>query len=175
MNSIVPQTAMDELGRSAVHFFPSFVMGVLILLCFWLAGYSAQSVLFRLAYTWDENKKIVMHLLARSAYVALFLFGLLTALGTMGINVSALVAGLGLTGFAMGFALKDALSNVLAGALILIYRPFRVRDRVSVAGLEGLVANIDLRYTTLQDQEKIYLIPNSTLFTTPIIIVQRSM
>jgi small conductance mechanosensitive channel len=88
------------------------------------------------------------------------------------VNVSALIAGLGLTGFALGFALKDAVSNLLAGLLILIYKPFRMGDHISVTGLEGEVVNIDLRYTTLQAGQKTFLIPNSNLFTNPIILVR---
>jgi small conductance mechanosensitive channel len=68
----------------------------------------------------------------------------------------------------LGFAFRDALSNLLAGILIMIYRPFRRNDFVSVAGCEGTVIRIDLRYTTLQGTDRIYLIPNSTLFTNTI-------
>jgi small-conductance mechanosensitive channel len=101
----------------------------------------------------------------------LLVFGVLTALGTIGINISALVAGLGLTGFALGFALKDILSNFVAGILILIYHPYRRSDYISVTGLEGIVVEIDLRYTTLQSEGKRVLIPNSTLFTNAITVV----
>jgi small-conductance mechanosensitive channel len=99
--------------------------------------------------------------------------GVITALGTAGVNVSALVAGLGLTGFALGFALRDALSNLLAGILILIYRPFKRHDRISVAGFEGIVIETDLRYTTLQGEDKRILIPNATLFTHSIVLLDR--
>ena len=57
------------------------------------------------------------------------------SLGTLGINVSALVAGLGLTGFALGFAFRDALSNVLAGVMILLYHPFHRGDCANITGL----------------------------------------
>jgi len=80
--------------------------------------------------------------------VALIIFGFITAPGTLGVNISALVAGLGLTGFALGFAFRDALPNVLAGIMILFYHPFRRGDRVVITGLEGQVTAIDLRYTT---------------------------
>jgi small conductance mechanosensitive channel len=79
----------------------------------------------------------VVSLLARGTKVAVVLFGIVTALGTVGINVSALVAGLGLTGFALGFALKDALSNVLAGVLSLSYRPFRPGEHIEVRAIKG--------------------------------------
>jgi small conductance mechanosensitive channel len=108
-------------------------------------------------------------LLARLTRLTLVAFGLLTAVGTLGIDVKALVAGLGLTGFALGFALKDIISNSLAGILILTYKPFGRGDRIDVAGSNGQVEAIDLRYTTLaiEDGGRV-LVPNSTLFTNSI-------
>ncbi len=76
-----------------------------------------------------------------------------------------MVAGLGLSGFALGFALKDALSNMLAGILILFYHPYRCGDKIMITGCEGVVTDINLRYTKLDAAEKEYLIPNSTCFT----------
>jgi small-conductance mechanosensitive channel len=79
-----------------------------------------------------------------------------------------------LTGFALSFALKDALSNVLAGAMILLYRPFTTGSRISVGGFQGEVTQIDLRYTRLKSAEQDVLLPNSTLLTTPIVVLSRS-
>ena len=110
-------------------------------------------------------------MLGRIAKITIVMFGAATALGTMGVNVSALVAGLGLTGFALGFAFHDVLSNLLAGMLLLFFHPFETNDQISVTGLDGRVINIDLRYTVLQQSDKIVLIPNSTLFTNPILVM----
>ena len=104
--------------------------------------------------------------------------GLITALGTLGVDVTALVAGLGLTGFALGFALKDIISNLLAGMLILAQKPFQRDDRISVQGftppLEGVVSHVDLRDTTLEMPDRKILIPNSNLFTNPIVVFHRA-
>jgi small-conductance mechanosensitive channel len=91
----------------------------------------------------------------------------------MGINVSALVAGLGLTGFALGFGLKDILGNLVSGLLILLYRPFSLNEQISVAGMEGCVTEIDLRYTRLENAGKAYLIPNSMMITNTIMLISR--
>jgi len=85
--------------------------------------------------------------------------------------VGALVAGLGLTGFAVGFAVKDIISNVLAGMLILVYEPFRRGDRINVAGMEGTVTAIDFRYTTLEAEGRRILVPNGNLFVKEIVVV----
>lgn len=111
-------------------------------------------------------------LLARISSVTLIIFGFITAFGTLGINVSALVAGLGLTGFALGFALKDTISNLLSGVLILVYQPFKIGNTIKIAGYTGEVVSIDLRYTELNSDGNKILIPNSKLFTDPITVLQ---
>ena len=111
-------------------------------------------------------------LLVRASYVTLTIIGFVTAFGTLGINVSALVAGLGLTGFAIGFALKDAISNLLSGVLILLYRLFKIGNRIKISGYEGIVVSIDLRYTQLDSEGSKVLIPNSKLFTDPVTVLQ---
>ena len=113
----------------------------------------------------------IISLLARSSSITLIIFGFITALGTIGINVSALVAGLGLTGFALGFALKDTISNLLSGVLILLYKPFEIGNRIKISGYEGIVVSIDLRYTELDAEGNKILIPNSKLFTDPITVL----
>ena len=70
-------------------------------------------------------------LLARAAKIALITLGAVTALGNLGVDVSAIVVGLGLTGFALGFALRDTISNLLAGVLILLYSPFEIGNRIN--------------------------------------------
>jgi small conductance mechanosensitive channel len=141
----------------------------LVFAAFWLLSRVLSALIGRFAERHPGNSELVQ-LLAKVSRIATQVFGLVTALGTAGIDVSALVAGLGLTGFALGFAFRDVLSNVLAGVLILMYRPFRNGDRISVTGLEGAVCAIDLRYTVLESEGKTILIPNSNLFTNPIIV-----
>jgi len=125
----------------------------------------------------SERLKLDSHLIslfARTSSITLMIFGLVTALGTLGINVSALVAGLGLTGFALGFALKDTVTNLISGALILLYKPFKIGDTIKVAGFEGCVVSIDLRYTELNSDGVRILIPNSKLFTDPITVHEQA-
>ncbi len=132
-------------------------------------------ILRRIITKTSDRMKLDKHLaalLARTSSVTLIILGFVTALGTLGINVSALVAGLGLTGFALGFALKDTISNVLSGVLILLYRPFEIGNRIKISGYEGIVVSIDLRYTELGGEGSKILIPNSKAFTDPITVLQ---
>jgi small-conductance mechanosensitive channel len=142
-----------------------------VFLAFWIAAQIAGRLIGRLTRAKLLSEDLVL-LLGRTAKILLLIFGAVTALGTAGVNVSAMVAGLGLTGFALGFALRDILSNYLAGILLLVYRPFTRGDRITVAGLEGDVSAIDLRYTLLRKDGSLILIPNSNLFTNPIVITR---
>ncbi len=144
---------------------------ILIIIAFWIVANIAYALIARVNSRVADND--LFALLGRVAKLALITFGFITALGTAGVDVSALVAGLGLTGFALGFAFRDVLSNLVAGVLILLYRPFSRGDRISVTGLEGVVSHIDLRYTRLQCDNNIVLIPNSNLFTNPITVFHR--
>ncbi len=144
---------------------------VVVFLAFWILAKVARRIITKGA----DRLKLDIHLsslLARSSSITLIIFGFVTALGTLGIDVSALVAGLGLTGFALGFALKDTIANLLSGILILLYRPFEVGNRIKISGYEGKVISIDLRYTELEDEGRKILIPNSKSFTDPITILQ---
>jgi small conductance mechanosensitive channel len=163
-------TNLKELMDQILLFTPKIVFSLLILFLFWLASVIFERIIHRI-FEKRGLEADVLILMKQTAKTTLLVFGVLTALGTIGINISALVAGLGLTGFALGFALKDILSNFVAGILILIYHPFRRSDRISVSALEGIVVEIDLRYTTLQSEDKRILIPNSTLFTNAITVL----
>jgi small-conductance mechanosensitive channel len=162
----------DELARQIVQFAPRLATSLSILAAFWVVSVAVQTIIGRLGRRPDFPPD-VLNLLQQSAKTALWIFGGVTALGTLGIDVSALVAGLGLTGFALGFAFRDILSNLLAGTLILIHRPFQRHDRIAVMGFEGVVTEIGLRYTALQAEDKKILIPNANLFTNPVSVLTR--
>jgi small conductance mechanosensitive channel len=153
---------------------PAIASGVAVIVGFWLGALLLQAVTGRLSRRAGLEEAGLATLVTALVFWAVLGFGLVTGFGTMGINVSALVASLGLTGFALGFALRDAISNLLAGVLILLYRPFRVGDHIKVAGLEGRVIALDLRYTTIQDKGARHLIPNQTLYTNPVTVLERT-
>ena len=161
---------IDLLKQKAADLGLPLLTGVLILIGFWILAKITKKIIIHSAAKLSFDKSLAFFF-GRISGSVLFLFGVVTALGTVGINISALVAGLGLTGFALGFALKDTISNLLSGILILMYRPFAVGDRIKLAGYEGKVVSIDLRYTELTDSGIKILIPNAKLFTDPITVL----
>jgi small conductance mechanosensitive channel len=155
-------------------FLPRAGAAVAVFAASWMAGRIASALLRRFGRVRGLDVDLTA-LLGRATGATLVVFGAVTALGTLGLDVRALIAGLGLTGFALGFALRDIISNTLAGVLILLFRPFHRGDHISVAGAEGVVTEIDLRYTTLVvDAGTRVLVPNSTLFTNTIRVERRA-
>jgi small conductance mechanosensitive channel len=159
---------MTDIEKQAALFASKMGASLLILGAFWLGSFICKRIIQKIGRFKDPARQDVINLLAEIVRISLLVFGVVTALGTVGVNVSALVAGLGLTGFALGFAFRDALSNILAGVLIVMHHPFRRGDYLAVVGFEGTVVGIDLRYTTLSHEDNTFLIPNSTLFTNPL-------
>ena len=144
-------------------------LAVAVLALFVVVNLILQAVLARALHHRSVHAGLRV-LVRQGLRVALWLAGLASALGTLGVNISALVAGLGLGGFALGFALRDILANLVAGVLILVYRPFQEGDTITVAGQSGSVAAIDLRYTELSNEDKRVLVPNQTIFTSAVVV-----
>ncbi len=144
---------------------PGVLMGVLIFAIFWLAARIGRRVIAHAAPRVHADTGVVL-LLSRVYYYGVLAFGLLTALDSAGLNVGALIAGLGLTGFALGFALKDVLSNFLSGIMLLIYRPFGLGDEIRMGEYEGRIETIRIRDTIVRGEDgRLIIIPNTKLIT----------
>lgn len=156
------------LSADGLEFSLHFSGAIIIALVFYFASMISKWVLVSLGEK-RQDKTGAYNLLAGASKAALNILGLITALGTLGVDVSAIVAGLGLTGFAFGFALKDILSNIISGFLIIIYQPIKIGQQVSISGKNGSVCSINIRYTTLKcvddsGTSSHVLIPNSKIF-----------
>ncbi|MEJ2516168.1 MAG: mechanosensitive ion channel [Gammaproteobacteria bacterium] len=117
----------------------------------------------------DASKVQVSQLLRRMIISVtrgiVMIFGVLVALSQMGISVGPVLAGLGVAGFVIGFALQDTLSNFASGLMILLYRPFDVGDVVETGGVFGKVKAMSLVNTTvLTFDNQTLVVPNSKIW-----------
>ena len=102
-------------------------------------------------------------ILQKGTKLAVWSIGVIVALNNAGYDVGALIAGLGIGGLALAMAAKDTVSNIFGGFTIFSDRPFKLNDRVKVAGFDGTVVDIGVRSTRLKTLEgRIVTIPNST-------------
>ena len=150
---------------------PQIALGLVVFLILWGLGVLLQRLIRRFFERRNLNRD-VEQLVGQAVKLVFIALAIITGLGTMGVDVGGLVASVGLVGFAIGFALKDAISNTLAGILLLLYHPFERGDEVTIADFNGIVEDIDLRYTLLETPEKRILVPNQKLFT-DVVTVQK--
>jgi len=167
--AVIDATTWEAMANSIVALLPKLGVSVAVLAAFWIAAALAAAAIARVGRSRRLDPDVI-GLLAQSSKIALLVFGMITALGTMGIDVSAMVAGVGLTSLALGLALKEVVSNAIAGVLILFYKPFKRGDVVAVLTFKGRASEINLRYTTLETPEGRVFVPNTLLLTNAMIV-----
>jgi len=100
-------------------------------------------------------------LLVRVLRIAVIAVAGVAALDKLGVQITPLIAGIGVAGIGVGFAFQGVLSNIVAGLTIIMTKPFRVGDYIKVTGVEGEVSHIDLPSTVLLHADKSrVIVPN---------------
>lgn len=152
-------------GRSFDFFLRIFVVLVILYAFHLLSKISRSTVRKSLNRTRRDMSTLQRNLLIKASGVVVMTVGVLIAIGQMGISLGPMLAGLGVAGFIIGFALQDSLANFAAGGMILIYRPFDVDDFVEVAGVNGFVKHMSLVSTTiLTIDNQTLVIPNNKIW-----------
>ncbi|WP_396592867.1 mechanosensitive ion channel family protein [Brevundimonas sp. R86498] len=97
--------------------------------------------------------------------VLVFLIGFIAVLQRLGVQTTSIIAVLGAASLAVGLALQGTLSNVAAGVMLLILRPYRVGDLVNINGNIGKVQRLDLFFTQIADANNVKIMaPNAKVF-----------
>lgn len=139
---------------------------ILILLGFWVLARIARGAVRRGL----ERSKLEVSSLARDFFVKstgrlVMLIGLIIAIAQLGIEIGPLLAGLGIAGFVVGFALQDTLSNFASGLMILVYRPYDVGDAIEAGGVIGAVNQMNLVSTMIMTfDNQLLVVPNNKIW-----------
>lgn len=99
-----------------------------------------------------RSKKIndlMAKFLLKVVSVTCWIFVFLVVLSHLGVDLAPIIAGLGITGFILGFAFQETLGNLLAGVMIVLNSPFRIGDYVEVGGMNGTVRDMDMMSVTM--------------------------
>jgi small conductance mechanosensitive channel len=146
---------------------PWLFQGLLIVLTF--LGFRALArlvrYLVRRGVKYSNVSELMRSTIVQLSSNAVYLVGLLVILTQLGVQVAPLLAGLGIAGFIVGFAMQSTLSNFAAGAMILSNRPYDMGDEIEVAGESGVVKKMSLVSTTiLTADNQTLIIPNNTIW-----------
>jgi small conductance mechanosensitive channel len=156
------------LKEKILHNLETFGISITILITTFLVAYLVDRFFKRLIQKSTEklkndptNYKFLRHAIRTLIYI----LGLSIAIFTvpsLKVLASSLLAGAGVLAIALGFASQHALSNIISGVFIVVFKPFRVNDHLRIAGLIGVVEDITLRHTVIRDFEnRRIIIPNS--------------
>lgn len=167
------QTFLEQWLMQMIFAVPNFLTAVLIfLVSLYFAG-----LLSRLLKNVLERRRVVSHitnLLSQLIYWTVIVIGVITALQRF-FDVTAFLAGLGILGFTVGFALQDVMKNFAAGIVLLLQQPFRVGEAISVANYDGTIFGIDLRATEMKTFDgRVVTLPNATVLTNAIVNYTRA-
>jgi small conductance mechanosensitive channel len=171
MEVIEMDSATETLQQMLADFL-AFLPDLLAALVIFVIGLYVAGSLSRLLRRALETRKVEMEttmLLSKLSRWSVILFGTIVALQQVGFDLSAFLAGLGILGFTVGFALQDVSKNFVSGLLLLWQQPFDMGDVIEVGEFVGTVADVDLRATEIYtfDGQNV-LIPNADVFTSPI-------
>lgn len=157
------------LAEKGVEYAMNIVAALLIFLVGWLVIRLVDRGI-RKALARGGRKKLLVNFIVSVVTKSCWALLLVTVLGRLGVNVGPLVAGLGVTGFILGFAFQESLGNLASGLMIAINEPFKVGDFIEAAGHMGSVIEVNMMATVMAtgDNKRI-VIPNKSAWGGPIV------
>ena len=160
------ETLWDGVIESGPGLIFDLLLLVIIVFIFYKLAGLAQTLTERgLEDSRFQLSQLLKRMVASIVRNTVLILGVLIALSQIGFSLGPLLAGMGLIGFVVGFALQDTLSNFAAGMLILIYRPFDVDDVIEAGGVSGLVSEMSLVNTTfLTFDNQTIIVPNGKIW-----------
>jgi small conductance mechanosensitive channel len=160
------QTVGDYLSLEFLLGVGGSIFGALFLLAVGMviAGWVARRIR-GIGSKYQKLDNTLFNFLGNIARYVILTFTALIVLNTFGVQTTSIVAVIGAAGLAIGLALQGTLSNVAAGVMIILFRPFKIGDFVDVAGKMGTVKDISLNFTELADLSNVQVIvPNSQVW-----------
>lgn len=144
------------------------IAAIIVLLGYWLAKWVSRMVYRALARGHVEHT--LAGFLRNVTYAVLMVVVFVAALQKVGVPTTSVLAVVGAAGLAVGLALKDSLSNIASGVMLIVLRPFRDGDHVLAAGQEGTVEEVRIFQTRLRTfDNRVIVLPNSMVTTAPIV------
>lgn len=169
LQSLSSFSGWEQLAQIGMSFGTNLLAALAI---FFIGRWVATRVvtMMKAALTRAKIDKTLVSFLGNVANIGLLILIIIAALGRLGVSTTSVTALIGGAGLAVALSLKDQLSNFAAGALIILFRPFRVGDFIRVSGFEGYVREIKMVQTSLRttDNEEVVL-PNSVVMGNSIV------
>lgn len=160
---------LQSLGNYFILYGIDFVGAVVVAILGWWASRVAERVTQRALLISSHLDETVASFLSNMVRYTVLVITLVVVLQLIGIQATSLVAVVGAASLSIGLALQGTLSNMSAGVMLLLFRPFRVGDKIEVAGKNGTVKTLGLFITELANENNVQvLIPNGQVWGAPL-------
>ena len=159
----------DRLGNLLILYGINLAGGIVVaVLAFWACGLVERAVRRALLASPHMDPTVASFLSSFARYATLIV-GFVVVLQLIGVQATSLVAVVGAGSLAIGLALQGTLSNMAAGVMLLLFRPFRIGDTIEVVGKRGQVKTLNLFMTELVNDENVQIfIPNGQVWGSPL-------
>jgi small conductance mechanosensitive channel len=172
VREVVAEAVLELAGDILVRL-PLIVLAIVVFALLLLAMRLVVGVVRR-TMTRSSVDFTVRQLVTNLLRLLLVVLAAVFALAVAGVEVGALLAGLGLIGLGLALALQNILENFIAGVLILLRKPYSRGEVVVTNEVEGFVEDIDLRVTTIRAYDgTLSLLPNADIITSPLTNLSR--
>jgi small conductance mechanosensitive channel len=160
------QSVRDSIAEGGPRLFLQVALFVLIVLAFLKLAQIGQRLVDRgLSSSRVRLSELLTRMVISTTRNLIIVAGVLIALSQLGVSLGPLLAGLGIAGFVIAFALQDSLSNFASGMMILLYRPFDVGDLVEAGTVFGRVDHMSLVNTTILTLDnQTLIVPNNKIW-----------
>lgn len=143
----------------------SVLAAILLLFAAFIIGGWVRRKIVQVALAREELDDTLFTFFGNLARYAVLVLALVVVMNTFGVQTTSLVAAIGAAGLAIGLALQGTLSNLAAGVMIILFRPIKLGDFVSVSGVSGTVKDISLNTTELATVDNVQVIvPNAQVW-----------
>lgn len=151
-----------------INYFPMLVLALIIFISgMYISKVVSKTILKVL--TKAKVDSVILSFIMPLLEILFKVVVIILTLSTLGVNVSAMIAALGASLVTIGLALKDSLSNMACGMLIIMNKPFRMGDYLEISGYKGTITKIELMFTILVTVEgNTITIPNSKVLSSVI-------
>src|SRR6185369_15634332 len=141
------------------------VGAIIILLAGWITSRIVYGAVVRLCQKSSRIDRTVALFLGNGARYTALVFTFVAVLSTFGIATTSFVAVIGALGIAIGLALQGTLSNLAAGIMLVLFRPFHIADRIEAGGITGVLREVNLFYSEIDTDDNVrVVIPNGKLW-----------
>ena len=159
----------EQHSDDVIRFVRVVILALVVIVAAKLISMAMKRIISRSMKRFEALDESLIHVTYTIVRTIIWIIGVLIILDLFGFNTASILTVLGAAGLTIGLAMKDSLSNIAAGIMLIILRPYRQGDFIDCGSISGSIQQMGLFSTTLKTPDGLFVsAPNSVVFGTPI-------